>query len=138
MGSELLHIMLILSLIGFPAPEVPPCQIQLGIQNGQISDSSLSASSILSAADGAQNGRLHLQVGIGLNGAWIPAINDANQWLQVDFNTERQVTTIATQGRETGDYWVMTYTLSYSSDGHNYSHYQQEGVTKVTRSKIVL
>ncbi|XP_078344114.1 lactadherin-like [Oculina patagonica] len=115
---------------GFPAPEVPPCQIQLGMQNKQIPDSSLSASSVLTIADGYQNGRLHLQAGGGLMGAWIPAINDANPWLQVDFNAERQVTAIATQGRENGDYWVMTYTLSYSSDGNNYTHYQQEGVTK--------
>lgn len=102
------------------------------MQNEHIPDSSLSASSFLTAADGAQNARLHLQLEVGLNGAWRPATNDANQWLQVDFIAERQVTAIATQGREIGDYWVTTYTLSYSSDGHNYTHYQQEGITKVT------
>ena len=105
--------------------------MQLGMQNGQIPDSSLSASSVLTAADGSQNGRLHLQAGNGLNGAWRPSTDDTDQWMQVDFNAEKQVTAVATQGRETGNFWVTMYTLSYSSDGLNYTHCQQEGVTKV-------
>lgn len=117
---------------------MPPCQIQLGMQNGQIPDSSLSASSVLTALDGSQNGRLHLQAGSGLNGAWRPATDDTDQWIQTDFTAEKQVTAVATQGRETGDYWVIMYTLSYSSDGQNFTNYQQEGVTKVTGPTFVV
>ena len=101
------------------------------MQNGTIPDSSITASSSLSANDGPQNARLHHQIGL-LYGAWRPQLNNADQWLQVHFSFERQVTVVATQGREEGLFWVKTYLLSYSSDGMNYTMYEQDGGAKVT------
>lgn len=102
------------------------------MQNGTIPDSTITASSSLSANDGPQNARLHHQIGGLLYGAWRPLLNDADQWLQVDFSVERQVTVVATQGREEGLFWVKTYLLSYSLDGMNYTMYERDGGAKVT------
>ena len=110
---------------------MPPCQIQLGMQNGTIPDSSITASSSLTADDGPKNARLHLQRSNLLNGAWRPTLNNADQWIQIDFRTEKEVTVIATQGREESSLWVESYTLSYSSDAMNYTMYEQDGVAKV-------
>ena len=110
---------------------MPPCQIQLGMQNGTIPESSITASSSLTAGDGPKNARLHLQRSNLLNGAWRPTLNNADQWIQIDFRTEKEVTVIATQGREESSLWVESYTLSYSSDAMNYTMYEQDGVAKV-------
>ncbi|KAL9955598.1 hypothetical protein ACROYT_G036941 [Oculina patagonica] len=115
---------------GFPAPEVPPCQIQLGMQNGKLPDSVLSASSQLNGYAGPENSRLHFYAQTGRYGAWIAQKQDLNQWLQVDFGVETQITRIATQGRQDGNQWVKEYTLRYSTDGSYFQQYQPKGFTK--------
>ena len=104
------------------------CQEPLGMESGAITDRQISASSIWG---GASQGRLHSQTG---GGAWLPAQNDVNQWLQVDLgNQHTKVTRVATQGGvfSSLQLGVTEYKLQYSNDGVNFQHYQEQNTDKV-------
>ena len=116
---------------GFSLPQVPPCQMQLGMQNGKLPNSAISASSQQYLNSGPENSRLHFHPQSGRKGAWIPKFQDHLPWLQVDFGVETQVTGIATQGRQDAAQWVKEYTLRYSTDGSYFEKYQPDGFTKV-------
>ena len=51
--------------------------------------------------------------------AWSPALANTNQYIQVDLGELRQITAVATQGRNNNQ-WVTSYTISHSSDGTTY------------------
>ena len=91
----------------------------LGMQNGQIPDSAITASSSANANSYAPSiGRLHfLSSGSGKYGSWAAASNDQNQWFQVDFGSWTKVSAVATQGRQDSNQWVKSYSLSFSYDG---------------------
>ena len=111
--------------IGFPTSQTPGCRTPLGMENGQISNESLTVSSQLSPIAGPENARLNFKW------AWSPEISDRHQWLQVDFGAETRVTGISTQGLDY--FWVTSFTLRYRccNDGSNFQHYQPESYTKV-------
>lgn len=115
---------------GFIIPEVPACQMQLGMQNGKLPNSAISASSTLNSYYGPENARLHFHPQSGRYGAWIPKTQDLNQWLQLDFGVETVVTRIETQGRQDAAQWVKKYTLRYSKNDNYFQQYQPEGYTK--------
>ena len=106
--------------------------MSLGMQNGQLPNSAITASSQLNSYYGPENARLHFHPQSGRNGAWIPKAQDHNQWLQVDFGNDTTVTRVETQGRQDTKQWVKEYTLRYSTNGHYFKHYQPDGYTKVT------
>ena len=120
-----------LFFIGFEIPQLPVCQIQLGMQNGELQDDALSASSQYNAYAGPENARLHFCAESGRYGAWIAQRPDHRQYYQVDFETETLVTRIETQGRQDSLQYVKEYTLRYSIDGSFFKHYQPSGYTKV-------
>ena len=95
---------------------------------------SASSSDILSSQRfPPSSGRLDLKENWLTYGAWKPEKDDANPWLQVDFQRDTVVGMISTQGREdefskagvryTEDF-VKTYTLSYSNDGKTFQEYK--------------
>ena len=90
----------------------------LGMQNLQIPDSAITASSSSNAVSFAPYiGRLHfLSAGSGKYGSWAAGANNEFQWLQVDFGSWTKVSAVATQGRQDADQWVKTYRLSFSYD----------------------
>ena len=47
----------------------------------------------------------------------MPLIQDANQFLQIDFENEANVSAVAIQGHPTNHFWVSKYSLSFSKDG---------------------
>ena len=109
------------------------------MQNGQIPDSALSASTSYSTSSMPPgNGRLHFQSKSGKYGAWAVSTNDKFQWFLVDFGSFTKVTALSTQGRQDGDWWVKTYSLSFSYDGVFFQDYQENNVTKVTEVLTVL
>jgi len=57
-----------------------PCYYPLGMQSGQIPNASITASSNFGSAHRA---RLHTVEEGGKPGAWVAALADSNQWLQV-------------------------------------------------------
>ena len=113
------------------------------MENGLISDEQITASSEYSPNHAANQGRLRFLVSGSKYGSWVASTRDANQWLQIDLNSQTTaVKRIATQGRQDGAYWVKSYNLQYSNDGVTFLFYRQEGeiVTKVhyTTSKMAI
>lgn len=105
--------------------------MSLGIEDGRIPDSALTASTVYSAACAAKFVRLNLAAGSGRAGSWCVKTNDVNQWLQVDLGTHITVTKVATQGRQGTSQWVTSYSLSYSLAGSFWVHYTVQGKKKV-------
>ena len=101
------------------------------MENRNIQDFQITASSEWDSNHGPTNGRLNFKAGGGRTGAWSAKSNDANQWFQVDFRKETIVSEIYIQGRQDRDQWVTSYTVSYSNDGKNYRLYTQNGQLKV-------
>ncbi|CAB4011152.1 Hypothetical predicted protein, partial [Paramuricea clavata] len=105
-----------------------PCTLgeaAFGMQNGMIQDSQITASSIHHPTLSTKKGRL--------NGAtsWSAKWSNVNEWIQVDLGREGVVTAIATQGR--GDnygQWVITYSVSYGSNGNAPEPYEINGVVE--------
>ena len=106
------------------------CEEALGMQNGKIPDSAISASSEYNAAYKAINGRLHFLIVSGRNGAWAARTNDVHQFLQVNFGEWTKVTRVTIQGRQDGDEWVKSFSLSYGYDPVFFKTYNENG-TKI-------
>lgn len=103
------------------------CPVPLGMENGTILDSQISASSVFDPNHAAQQARLHFKAGRGKAGSWSAEKNDNSQWLQVDLHQTTRVTEIATQGRNAYKQWVTQYKLQYGEDGHTFKFYRQNG-----------
>ena len=105
--------------IGFPTPKPPQCMDALGMQNGQIPDSAITASSSYNAISYAPYvGRLHfLSAGSGKCGSWTAGVKNVNQWFRVDMGSWTKISAVSTQGRQDGNQWVKSYSLSFSYDG---------------------
>jgi len=103
------------------------CPVSLGMENGAILDSQISASSEWSSYHAAHLARLHLQAVDGNTAAWSCLVNDLNQWLQVDLGSKTIVARIATQGRADYIQWVIEYKLQYSEDGQAFMFHRQNG-----------
>ena len=93
----------------------------LGLENKDIPDSSITASSRNSDNYRASQGRLHQQ------GTWLAKINGAEQWFQVDFVNWTKVTGVAIQGSGHWQWWVTKFKLAYSYDEEFFSDYRENG-----------
>ena len=105
------------------------CIAPLGMENKQISDAQISASSMSDDNSSPSKARLHLKEEQNLTGGggWSAIKNDLHQWLQVDFGGYSTVTRVATQGRTGSIEWVTNYKLQYSDDGMNFQFYKEHG-----------
>ncbi|XP_078344750.1 uncharacterized protein LOC144630294 [Oculina patagonica] len=109
----------------------------LGMEDYNISDSQITASSEHDADHAASNARLNFDPGnVNIAGSWSAASSDLDQpWLQVDFQEKVTVTKVATQGRllDSNLYyqWVKSYSLNYSHDGVDFEGYEQFGKVKI-------
>ena len=113
-----------ISPISFPA-----CNSALGMENGGIPDSSITASSA------RQNVKDFLPQFGRLNNpdiAWCADLRQSSEWLKIDLARKMIVTKIATQGRpDYGSSWVKSYKISFSQDDHAWEVYKEHGVEKV-------
>lgn len=112
------------------------CKKAAGLENRQITDSQLSASSF-SMGQHPSRGRLNNDVkqisGSTLWDSWCAGTEDRSQYLQVDLGEARNVTGVATQGSVIGT-WVTKYVLHYSLDGYHwetYSSNHSEGESEI-------
>ena len=102
------------------------------MENGAISDAQITAST---QRDNhvASRARLDTKFAGVKEGGWVSAVEDLNQWLQVDLGSYTTVTRVATQGRKPNliplyNYFcVQTYSLQYSTDGENFHFYKESG-----------
>ena len=102
------------------------------MENGEITDRQISASSEYDENHAAVQGRLNFLKSGDKEGAWSAKTSDANQYLQIDLGNEvTKVTRVASQGRNgysvSGGQWVRTYKLKYSNDEVNFQYYREEG-----------
>ena len=101
------------------------------MENGEILDGQITASSEWNANHGPANGRVNFKAGGGRTGAWSSLPNDLNQWLQVDFELQATVTEIIIQGRSDANQWVKSYAVTYSNGGVFFDAYQENGTIMV-------
>lgn len=104
-----------------------------------ISDAQITASSEWDENHAAIHGRLNFPArsgnqGVWYSGAWSSGANDQNQWLQVDIGISKNVTHLATQGRNAVDQWVTSYTVEYSTDGASFQIYRERGADMTVRA----
>ena len=98
--------------------------LDLGMENGTIPDSKITASSEHTPA---KNGRLNFTSG----SSWCAGTSDANPYLQIDLQTLHIICAVSTQGNSKADQWVKTYTLNLSIDGSTWTDYKEGGQVKV-------
>ena len=108
--------------------------MSLGIEDGRIPDSALTASTINDGNHAAMRARLNLAAGSGKAGSWCAKKNDVNQWLQIDLGTPTTVTKVATQGRQDASERITSYSLSYSLAGSFWVQYTVRGKKKVKKN----
>ena len=108
------------------------CSVSLGIEDGRIPESALTASTVHSAVCAATRARLNLAAASGKVGSWCAKTNNVKQWLQIDLGTPTTVTKVATQGRQDASQWITSYSLSYSLAGSFWVQYTVRGKKKVT------
>ncbi|XP_008068804.1 lactadherin [Carlito syrichta] len=113
--------------------ETPPhllleCLTPLGMEQGAIADSQISASSVHLGFLGLQRwgpelARLHLT---GIVNAWTASNYDKNPWIQVNMQRKMRVTGVVTQGasRAGTHEYLKTFKVAYSLDGHTFSFIQ--------------
>ncbi|XP_048880676.1 epithelial discoidin domain-containing receptor 1 [Brienomyrus brachyistius] len=99
------------------------CRYALGMEDGTIPDSDITASSAWSDSTEAKHGRLSTGEG---DGAWCPAGSvypSGSEYLQVDLRTLHFLSLVGTQGRHAeghGREFARSYRLRYSRDGQHW------------------
>ncbi|XP_019617113.1 PREDICTED: lactadherin-like [Branchiostoma belcheri] len=113
---------------GCSALYVTACDSALGMETGDIPDTSISASSEYNSGhcrivQGRLNRASHY--------AWCAAQSNQGQWLQVDLGSAT-VSGVVTQGRRGANQYVKKYKLSFSGDGDSWTTYKDtDGSDKV-------
>ena len=106
------------------------CLEALGMQNKQIPDAAITASTEDDFETKAYYGRLHLLRGSGRAGGWAAQSEDKDQFFQVHFGGWRKVTRVTIQGREDEDQWVEEFSLSYGYDSVFFQDYTEDDANK--------
>ncbi|OXB61575.1 hypothetical protein ASZ78_010432 [Callipepla squamata] len=111
------------------------CYGTLGMESGVISDSQITASSILEWPD--QTGRVNTwkpeNARLKRHGPpWAALDSDERQWLQIDLNKEKRITGIITTGSTLAEYYyyVSAYRILYSDDAQKWTAYREPGIDK--------
>ena len=127
--------------------DITVCEDKLGIEDGGITDTQITASSTWSnvVSHSTIYSRLNSQQIVGTSaGAWCSAVNDQNQWIQARVNA-RWVAGVMTQGRNgyshNGGQWVTQYKVQYSNDGTTWTYVtsaNQEAMVSFKINKITL
>ena len=125
-----LHSIPLMDLISFLFSG-PQCNKPLGMQNGRIRATQISATSSWDKNHGPSNGRLNFQRSGTRMGAWCARHNNQYQWLAVDFGRTMRVVKFATQGRQDANNWVTKYYLTFSQDNVFFAEYMKDSARRV-------
>ena len=113
---------------------VTECAAPLGMENGTIQDSDITASSANNGGTGPEKARLHMEERSTryYKAGWRAKTNDDRQWIEINLKKVVKITKIATQGGYHYDYydyyywWVTSFSLSYRVDDKpDYHDYQK-------------
>ena len=105
----------------------PACYRSLGMENGKIPSSAITASTYYSARYSPNLGRLNSPSAWAIANPPIPP-----HWLQVDLGGIVAVKMVATQGMRFADFWVTSYLISSSVDGIEWVNYMENNTVKVS------
>ena len=112
------------------------------MENGEIKNSQLRASSEYGQRFAAKDARLNLsEKGWSNCCVWAARRLSLDEWLQIDLlNQHTRVTAVATQGRDSDHWhqWVKTYKLQYSEFEYNFQSYKEQGQSKDKVTQITL
>ncbi|XP_072025097.1 uncharacterized protein [Amphiura filiformis] len=103
-------------LLGCPGILIP-CQDKLGVEDGNITDDQLQASSDLSNGTGLLQWRLNQEAVTDIPGAWVALTSDTQPWLQINLYRHTHIAGVIVQGRADADQWVTSYKVQTSLDG---------------------
>ncbi|XP_011683387.2 uncharacterized protein LOC105447249 [Strongylocentrotus purpuratus] len=117
--------------------EVANMSYALGMENGIIPGSSLSASSVFDYFHSTARARLNLPRLAPYAGAWSARSHDVTPWIQVDLITTYRINEVGTQGREDLFQWVTSYKISCGIDGFNH-HIVKNSSTKPKTDKVFI
>ncbi|XP_010280564.1 PREDICTED: coagulation factor V [Phaethon lepturus] len=105
--------------------EVDGCSLPLGMENGEIKNTQITASSVKTSWFNTWDPSLARLNQKGKINAWRAKLNNNQQWLQIDLLTIKKITAIATQGVTSisAEYFVKTYVILYSDQGSEWKSY---------------
>ncbi|KFO84841.1 Coagulation factor V, partial [Buceros rhinoceros silvestris] len=105
--------------------EVDGCSLPLGMENGEIKNTQITASSAKTSWFSTWEPSLARLNQKGKTNAWRAKLNNNQQWLQIDLLTIKKITAIATQGVKTltAENFVKTYVILYSDQGSEWKSY---------------
>ena len=73
------------------------------MEDGQIKDNQITASSIYDSNHAAVYARLNRIPASGTSGAWCVLRKRPNEWIQISFTGPHRITGVITQGRQDSD-----------------------------------
>ncbi|POI25393.1 hypothetical protein CIB84_010857, partial [Bambusicola thoracicus] len=119
--------------------EVDGCSLPLGMENGEIKNTQITASSVKTSWFSTWEPSLARLNQKGKINAWRAKSNNNQQWLQIDLLTIKKITAIATQGVKsvTTENFVKTYVILYSNQGSEWKSYT-EGSSSVAKYFTVI
>ena len=90
------------------------CVARLGMEDGRIPNSQITASSVHDNRHHQTNARLNHHADNVTKGAWSAGVyNNLTQWIQVDLGVAQMVSGVMLQGREEEDQWVTRYKVQH-------------------------
>lgn len=101
------------------------CLDRLGLEDGRIKDSQISASTEWDSNRAATYARLNRPPQLGGMGGWTPKATETDPlpWIQVDLGVSMLVSGVVMQGREDEwNRWVPKYRVESSDDGINWEY----------------
>uniref|UniRef100_A0A669QYX7 ferroxidase n=1 Tax=Phasianus colchicus TaxID=9054 RepID=A0A669QYX7_PHACC len=107
--------------------EVDGCSLPLGMENGGIKNTQITASSVKTSWFSTWEPSLARLNRKGKINAWRAKSNNNQQWLQIDLLTIKKITAIATQGVKSvsTENFVKTYVILYSNQGSEWKSYTE-------------
>lgn len=103
------------------------CAMPLGVEDKRITAGHMSASSYRGSSYSPNYGRLNSVY------SWCARSNNRKEYLQVYLGGLTKIKGWATQGRSNANYWVKSYTVSYSRDATRFITYTQNRRMKVSK-----
>ncbi|XP_069723777.1 coagulation factor V [Phaenicophaeus curvirostris] len=105
--------------------EVNGCSLPLGMENGEIKNTQVTASSTKTSWFNTWDPSLARLNQKGKLNAWRAKLNNNQQWLQIDLLSIKKITAVATQGAKSisGENFVKTYVIQYSDQGLEWKSY---------------
>ena len=102
----------------------------MGLQNGRLRNTQMTASSQWDKYHAPFLGRLHRARHGKYVGAWCARSNNRYQYLQVDFKRPVKIIKVSTQGRQDVSQWVTQYYIKHSVNAINFVEYKERNSRK--------